>query len=139
MQYDLPIYNDGALLNPRPPAIHSVTVGSHAADFTHHDPLSNINVSSAEDCHYHPELKRKLYSALAEGDEGELSIAIPKEVQLKHSGHSAVGPFSESEFHLCHVTRNCSLTTCQTEHLNHRLRLSQLNKLFPNFFQSRYA
>jgi transcription initiation factor TFIID subunit 2 len=71
-------------------------VNSHPADFTHHDPLSTINISSPQDCHNHPELKRKVYSALTECDEGELSIALPKEVQLKPSGHSAIGVPSES-------------------------------------------
>jgi transcription initiation factor TFIID subunit 2 len=42
-----------------------------------------------QDCHRHPELKRKIYSALQESDEGELSIAIPTEVPLKQSGHSS--------------------------------------------------
>ena len=72
-------------------AIQSVTVASHHAEFVHNDPLANISVSNPQDCHTYPELKRKLYSALAEGDEGELSIAIPKEVSLKQSGHAAAG------------------------------------------------
>jgi transcription initiation factor TFIID subunit 2 len=72
-------------------------VGSHTADFIHRDPLSNINISSPQDCHNHLELRRKVYSALAESDEGELSIALPKEVHLKQSGHSEVGILSESE------------------------------------------
>lgn len=62
-------------------------MSSYKADFVQHDPLSNLTISNAQDCHNHPELKRKLYSALAEGDEGELSIAIPKEVSLRQSGH----------------------------------------------------
>ena len=70
-----------------PSAIHEVFVSSHKADFVQHDPLSSLNISNPQDCHNHPELKRKLYSALAEGDEGELSIAIPKEVSLRQSGH----------------------------------------------------
>jgi transcription initiation factor TFIID subunit 2 len=82
-------------------AIHSVTVGSHQTEFTQHDPLANITISGSndpQDCHNHPELKRKLYSALAEGDEGELSIAIPKEVPLKQSDHSSSGViFSEGK------------------------------------------
>ncbi|KAG1720108.1 hypothetical protein EDD22DRAFT_854719 [Suillus occidentalis] len=45
-------------------------------------------------------LKRKIYSALAEGDEGELSIAIPKEVSLRqtdHANHSLLnGHFNEA-------------------------------------------
>lgn len=65
----------------------------------HHDPLANLSVSNPQDCHTYPELKRKLYSALAEGDEGELSIAIPKEVKLKQSGHAAAGLIpSEGKF-----------------------------------------
>ena len=68
-------------------AIHSVTVASHQAEFVHHDPLAHVNISTPQDCHTYPELKRKLYSALTEGDEGELSIAIPKEVSLRQSGH----------------------------------------------------
>lgn len=53
--------------------------------------MANINVSNPQDCHNFPELKRKLYSAMSEGDEGELSIAIPKEVSLKQSGQSIAG------------------------------------------------
>ena len=78
-------------------AIHTVTVAGHEADFTHHDPLSNITIggpNEAPDCHRHPELKRKIYSALQEGDEGELAIAIPREVPLKQSGHLLSGPVS---------------------------------------------
>ena len=67
-------------------AIHSVTVSNHRADFIHYDPLTNLSVSDPKDLHTHPELRRKVYSALADGDEGELSIAIPKEVSLKQSG-----------------------------------------------------
>ncbi|KAL0580698.1 hypothetical protein V5O48_001339 [Marasmius crinis-equi] len=70
-------------------AIHSVHVASHEAEFIHNDPLTNITVGSPNDppdIHRHPELKRKVYSALQEGDEGELSIAIPKEVSLKATG-----------------------------------------------------
>jgi transcription initiation factor TFIID subunit 2 len=76
------------------PAIHSVTVGGHPAEFTHLDPLSNISMgglAEAADCHRHPELKRKIYSAMQESDEGELSIAIPAEVPLKQSSHSSSG------------------------------------------------
>lgn len=55
--------------------------------------------TEAQDCHRHPELKRKVYSALQESDEGELSIAIPKEVHLKQSGHAHASGlvYSESE------------------------------------------
>ncbi|GBE77479.1 Transcription initiation factor TFIID subunit 2 [Sparassis crispa] len=83
-------------LHSRQCTIHSVTVASYLADFVHHDPLSNIHISNPQDCHTHPELKRRLYSALAEGDEGELSIVIPKEVSLRQSGHTATGIVSEA-------------------------------------------
>ncbi|OBZ68561.1 Transcription initiation factor TFIID subunit 2 [Grifola frondosa] len=85
-------------LHSRQCTIHSVTVASHPADFVHQDPLLSLhNISNPQDCHNHPELKRKLYSALAEGDEGELSIAIPKEVSLRQSGHHAAAAGIVSE------------------------------------------
>lgn len=77
-------------------AIHTVTVAGHQADFLHHDPLMNISLGAqaeAQDCHRHLELKRKVYSALQESDEGELSIAMPKEVALKQSGHALSDTF----------------------------------------------
>ncbi|KXN88910.1 Transcription initiation factor TFIID subunit 2, partial [Leucoagaricus sp. SymC.cos] len=80
-------------LHSRQCTIHSVTVGGHQADFVHHDALANISMGSsneAHDCHRHPELKRKIYSALQESDEGELSVAIPKEVSLKQTSHSSL-------------------------------------------------
>lgn len=61
-------------------------MGGHQADFVQHDAVANINMggsNEAHDCHRHPELKRKVYSALQESDEGELSIAIPREVPLR--------------------------------------------------------
>ncbi|KAG7099822.1 hypothetical protein E1B28_001631 [Marasmius oreades] len=76
-------------LHCRQSTIHSVHVASHEAEFVHFDPLTNITVgppNDLPDIHRHPELKRKVYSALQEGDEGELSIAIPKEVYLKATG-----------------------------------------------------
>ncbi|KAG6333744.1 hypothetical protein ID866_5345, partial [Astraeus odoratus] len=76
-------------LHSRQCTIHSVTVASHQADFVHYDPLANVNISTPQDAHTYPELKRKIYSALAEGDEGELSIAIPKEVPLRQLGQPA--------------------------------------------------
>lgn len=76
-------------------AIQSVSVGSHAADFVHHDPFTSLNISNAQDVHNHLELKRKVYSALAEGDEGELSIAVPRDVVIRQSGSAAVGIASE--------------------------------------------
>lgn len=81
-------------------AIHSVTVASHNAEFSHHDPLLNIsfaNATDAQDCHRHPELKRKIYSALQEGDEGELSIVIPREVSLRASANDPLTGFSFNE------------------------------------------
>ncbi|KDQ63029.1 hypothetical protein JAAARDRAFT_29020 [Jaapia argillacea MUCL 33604] len=78
-------------LHSRQCSIQSITVASHPAEYSYYDPLSNLNIPNAQDCHHHPELKRKLYSALAEGDEGELSIAIPNHVSFKPSGHSSSG------------------------------------------------
>ncbi|KAK7465278.1 hypothetical protein VKT23_005257 [Stygiomarasmius scandens] len=81
------------LLHSRQCTIQSVHVGSHEAEFIHHDSLANLSVGSPSeppDCHRHPELKRKVYSALQEDDHGELSIAIPKEVPLKPSGSIGV-------------------------------------------------
>ena len=73
----------GSLTSHLPPVIQSVTVASYPAEFVHYDAVANLNVSNPSDCHRFSELKRKLYSALAEGDEGELSIAIPKEVPIR--------------------------------------------------------
>jgi transcription initiation factor TFIID subunit 2 len=67
-------------------------VGSFDAEFSHLDPLANISFASqaeAQDCHRHPELKRKVYSALQEADEGELSVAIPREVALQQTSFSS--------------------------------------------------
>ncbi|KAJ2935753.1 hypothetical protein H1R20_g1340, partial [Candolleomyces eurysporus] len=44
----------------------------------------------APDCHKHAELKRRLYSAMQECDEGELSIALPRELPVRTSGASSV-------------------------------------------------
>ncbi|KAH9858258.1 hypothetical protein C2E23DRAFT_892071 [Lenzites betulinus] len=73
-------------LHARQCDIHSVTVGSFQADFVHHDPFAHLSVSNAGDVHNHPELKRRVYSALSEGDEGELSICFPQEVAVTPSG-----------------------------------------------------
>lgn len=79
-------------------AIQSVHVGAHSAEFVHNDPITNLTAGVSEpDCHRHPELKRKLYSALQEGDEGELAIAIPNEVSLKPTG-SVGAMFNDCEF-----------------------------------------
>ena len=75
--------HQGSLTNRPPAVIQSVAVASYPAEFVHYDAVANLNVSNPSDCHRFSELKRKLYSALAEGDEGELSIAIPKEVPIR--------------------------------------------------------
>ncbi|KAB5593213.1 Transcription initiation factor TFIID subunit 2 [Ceratobasidium theobromae] len=70
--------------------IHSVGVSvapgtdTVRADFVHHDP-TQISVSDPTDVHIHPELKRKLFAAEAEADEGELSVAIPQSFSLHPS------------------------------------------------------
>ncbi|KAG8714750.1 hypothetical protein FRC11_007261 [Ceratobasidium sp. 423] len=71
--------------------IHNVSVcvapGSETirADFVHQDPARAVTVSDPTDVHLHPELKRKLFAAGAEADEGELSIAIPPSFSLHPS------------------------------------------------------
>ncbi|KAF8204343.1 hypothetical protein K438DRAFT_1716031 [Mycena galopus ATCC 62051] len=85
-------------LHARQCTIQSVTVANLAAEFIHHDPLASLTIGAPNeplDCHRHPELKRKLYSALQESDEGELSIVIPQEVALKQSGQSVNPVVSE--------------------------------------------
>lgn len=75
------------------PAVHNVTVGGHQAEFVHLDAMANVSMggsNEAHDCHKHPELKRKVYSALQESDEGDLSIPIPKEVSLKQTSSTNV-------------------------------------------------
>jgi transcription initiation factor TFIID subunit 2 len=54
--------------------------------------------SEAYDCHRHPELKRKVYSALQESDEGELSIVIPKEVALRQTIGSSGLIYNDGQF-----------------------------------------
>ncbi|GAB1524178.1 hypothetical protein RhiTH_007331 [Rhizoctonia solani] len=71
--------------------VHNVSVcvapGSESiqADFVHTDPTQAVTVSDTTDVHLHPELKRKLFAAGAEADEGELSIAIPPSFSLHPS------------------------------------------------------
>jgi transcription initiation factor TFIID subunit 2 len=62
--------------------ILSAKVNGHAANFVYFDPLANLGVSKPEEFNQYPELKRKLYSALSESDEGELSIGIPDQVSV---------------------------------------------------------
>ncbi|KAG8920123.1 hypothetical protein FRC01_000907 [Tulasnella sp. 417] len=57
-----------------------VTVAGAVSDYIHYDPLVNIHVANRSDVHLYPEIKRKLYSALSEGDEGELSIGLPADL-----------------------------------------------------------
>jgi transcription initiation factor TFIID subunit 2 len=68
--------------------VHAVTVSQIEAEFVHYDPITNLSNGASEpkDCHNHPEMKRRLYGALQESDEGELSIAIPPGVSFKQSG-----------------------------------------------------
>lgn len=65
--------------------IESITVASHRAEFLHHDPLTSPMVGNGKDCHSYPEMKRRLFSALAECEDGELAIGIPGQVSLKQS------------------------------------------------------
>ncbi|TFL06150.1 hypothetical protein BDV98DRAFT_558917 [Pterulicium gracile] len=87
-------------LHCRQSNIHSVTVANIDAEFAYHDPVSNLTVGASDpkDCHNHPEIKRKLYSALQESDEGELSIAIPPGVSLKQSSSDStlMGMYSDA-------------------------------------------
>lgn len=53
------------------------------SDWACYDPLTTLVSSNIVDCHDHPEVKRKLYSASAESDEGELAIPIPRQVLVK--------------------------------------------------------
>jgi transcription initiation factor TFIID subunit 2 len=41
-----------------------------------------LTINKPDEFNGYPELKRKLYSALSESDEGELSIAIPSQVSI---------------------------------------------------------
>lgn len=58
-------------------------MASHKAEFLHHDPLAALTISNHDDFRAYPEVKRKLYSALTECEEGELAIGIPGQVSLK--------------------------------------------------------
>lgn len=72
--------------------VHAVSVAAAPgaettkADFVHHDPTQTVAVSDATDVHLYPELKRRLFGAAAEADEGELSIAIPAAFPLHPVG-----------------------------------------------------
>ncbi|KAL5494783.1 hypothetical protein ACEPAI_245 [Sanghuangporus weigelae] len=74
-------------LHARQCHISSVQVnGYNVPDWICHDPLSNVVMSDITDCHRHPEVKRKLYSSLAECDEGELAIPLPRQVHVRSAG-----------------------------------------------------
>jgi len=60
--------------------------GVPVQDWVHNDPLTNFASSDITDCHKHPELKRRLYSAYAECDEGELAIPLPRQVSVQNAG-----------------------------------------------------
>jgi hypothetical protein len=53
-------------------------VGStkEAVAFAHVDPLANLGLTSPEDVHTFPEVKRKAFSAYTEGEGGELAIRV---------------------------------------------------------------
>ncbi|KAG8886099.1 hypothetical protein FRB98_001473 [Tulasnella sp. 332] len=63
--------------------VTKVTVQSQLADYVHYDPVAHISVANPTDVHIYPEIKRRIYSALSEGDEGELSIGLPAEVTTR--------------------------------------------------------
>jgi hypothetical protein len=84
-------------------AIHSVTVANQAAEFVQSDPFANLSLSDPQDCHTFPELKRKLYSAYAEGDEGELSIAIPRGVPIVAASGGGLDGDSRGGFGFVHT------------------------------------
>ena len=67
-----------------------------------------FSTSGINDCHKHPELKRKLYSALAECDEGELAISLPSSVCAKLSGASAGVVVSEGTIKGEYLSKNLS-------------------------------
>lgn len=117
----------GALLTPKRTAVHSVLVGGHAADFACTDPIANINIGStpedAKNSHFHPELKRKLYSAFQEGDDGELAIAVPSDVSLKPQPTvAAMGEMSEGASYQADIIASLIATNVQSRLLSHRHR-----------------
>ncbi|KAL1729840.1 hypothetical protein EV714DRAFT_251135 [Schizophyllum commune] len=80
-------------MHSRQCTIQKVTVGGHQAEFVHNDYIANISLQgeNCNDPHRHAELKRKVYSAYQDSDEGELSIAIPSQVSLRASSASMPG------------------------------------------------
>ena len=95
---------------PFPIDISSVQVnGYNVPDWICHDPLSNVVMSDITDCHRHPEVKRKMYSSLAECEEGELAIPLPRQVHLRSAGNvgSRVNGDGTFEYSLPDLLWNC--------------------------------
>jgi transcription initiation factor TFIID subunit 2 len=64
-------------IHSRQCTIHHITIADTAADFVLQDPFANLGPTKPDDVHSFPEIKRKMFSAFSDADEGELSIAIP--------------------------------------------------------------
>lgn len=64
-------------IHSRQCTIHSVSVAQNSADFVVTDPFANLGPSKPDDVHSFPEIKRKVFSAFSNADEGELSISLP--------------------------------------------------------------
>lgn len=79
-------------LHSRQCKILGVKVNTHTADFVHYDPLAHVTINKPDEFNSYPELKRKIYSALSESDEGELSIAIPSQVSVIAPAPTQNGP-----------------------------------------------
>lgn len=72
--------------------VSAVQVGGYPVqDWAYHDPLTSVYTSDITDCHKHPELKRKLYSAYSEAEEGELAIPLPRQVSVRSAGQGILG------------------------------------------------
>lgn len=96
-------------LHSRECDIHSISVAGETADYVLQDYFSSLGPSKADDVHSFPEIKRKLFTALADSDEGALSIAIPssqlpvrlsttREPTLSPAGFRATESESTSQF-----------------------------------------
>ncbi|KIY52676.1 hypothetical protein FISHEDRAFT_63651 [Fistulina hepatica ATCC 64428] len=99
-------------LHSRQCKIHDVTVNGEPVDYVHHDLLASISLPAPDetDCHRHPELKRRLYSALQECEEGELSITTRGGlVRIDYSLHDPVDgiqfviPTDEHPYRVPHI------------------------------------
>ena len=85
-------------IHSRQCTIHRVTIADNVADFVLHDPFANLGPTKPDDVHSFPEIKRKVFSALSDADEGELSIAIPssllpvpRSLQMATEDHVSTG------------------------------------------------